>query len=770
MISFLWLCSSLFAKPDLDTSNSPSLSCHKLKMLGVLQSSDICLEESPSQHMMQFLRSKTLSIDETIPPQLQQYLYHYYMMVQPTKKVHIRMVESDGPRKVWLEENRIYFGQNAVEDLINQSAFTYKKDSSEMAEVSYNHTLFVQLNAIFLDYSQTAELIFRLYGLGIHDGSEDQFQAFSLHELHSILENLTSLPPHILHQLHLRELAKSSGHKRLFHAGREASAIYNPRNQRITISSNFLETRTSQWTSTLLHELGHALWMNTPEQLKKEYTGLSFQERFPLSNWNTKPNACFITSYATKSPEEDFAEHFAAFIEEPELLKSRCPSKYNMMQEEVFKDTRYSSQAHKKAKLFVDSQSPDSDPAIFTHPISDSIRVEMRVKDKHSMELSMQAIGLYDTHSGVEELCLRFENSLGEVIQEYLRTEDLINERTGRYERKVTIPREMYGVSTMKLVSVISTDRAKNVAVHSIDKEQTISVPGTKGELSPHPNEPLESQYKDIQQRFVERIHGEAVFDITIPVGRHEGLHRVTLDWDGENRESKISMYKSDSNYGKETYRFTKFKHNGKPFVRVRIHFPKNLISGTYWLTKVELEYEKKSGFVAHNSTIHLPFQGHSSLALSLDNEQKDTTIATMDENGLQLSTMNHDTPNPKGGEKSIVLQVPIKGVDVGELGTQIYVRAPSGKVLSWYLHSGMESVQQNKNDFTFVLPLDVHHEKGTYILEEIEIEEEYRLEHRVSNQVVFQSRNHKTKIRFKERGIHKRIQISNHASQQEHF
>ena len=50
-------------------------------------------------------------------------------------------------------------------------------------------------------------------------------------------------------------------------------------------------------------------------------------------------------------------------------------------------------------------------------------------------------------------------------------------------ERKVTIPRETYGVSTMQLVSVISTDRAKNVAVHSIDKEQTISVPGTKGQL-----------------------------------------------------------------------------------------------------------------------------------------------------------------------------------------------------------------------------------------------------------------------------------------------
>ena len=739
-------------------------------MLGVFQPSDICLEKETSQHMIHFLKSRSLSLDETMPPILSQYLFHYFGMIQPKDKYHIRMSQDEGPRKVWVKDDIIFFGQNAADNLLYQSRLQEPNDDSGAIELSYTNTLFTQLNTIFLNETQTSELIFHLYGLNIHNGNGDLFQEFTLEELHNILANLADLPSHILNRLHLREFTKASDHKPLFHRGKEASAIYNPQNQRITISNNLLHTHTSKWTSTLIHELGHAFWINVHEQVKKEYTDLSFQERFPLANWTPKADACFITAYATESPEEDFAEHFAAFVEEPELFQSRCPEKYNFIQNSVFQDTRYTSEAHKNAKIFIDSQNPDSDPAVFKNPISESLQVSMKIKNEHSMELSIRVEGLYDAHSGLEELSLRFESPMGEIIQEYISEEDLIDANTGVYKKKIPISRDLYGVSTMRLVSVISTDRAKNVVVHSIDKEITISIHGTKGELFPHPKEPLTSHIKNIEQVFIEKNNGESIFDITIPVGRHEGLHRATFDWKGEEKESKISIYKSDYESLDQSHRFTRFHKNGQAFVTVRIQFPKHLLSGTYWLTKIELEYEKKSGFVEHNSKIHLPFQGHPSLAIQLDNDFEDTTIATLNENALQLLSRSHTTPNRKGGAKSIMIQVPIKGIDMGDLSSHIYVRAPSGKLLSWYLHSGMDEVQKDNDVVTFELPLDVHHEKGTYILEEIDFEEEYELADNVLSQVIFLSRNYKSKIQFKERGIQKKIQISNPSSHKEQF
>ena len=70
--------------------------------------------------------------------------------------------------------------------------------------------------------------------------------------------------------------------------------------------------------------------------------------------------------------------------------------------------------------MFVASQSPDSDPPILKKPLSKSLKVKMKTVDQNSMRLEIEAKWLYDAHSGIADVSVRFENNEGEVIQELL--------------------------------------------------------------------------------------------------------------------------------------------------------------------------------------------------------------------------------------------------------------------------------------------------------------------------------------------------------------
>ena len=122
------------------------------------------------------------------------------------------------------------------------------------------------------------------------------------------------------------------------------------------------------------------------------------------------------------------------------------------------------------------------------------------------------------------------------------------------------------------------------------------------------------------------------------------------------------------------------------------------------------------------------------------------------------------------GGEQSIVLSVPIKGIDKGDVHMNVYMSAPSGKSMAWYIGSNSKGVKEVNGTYTIELPLAPHHERGVYILEEINMVEEYRISSSSSHQIVFQSHNHQSTVVFKERGIRKTISVSGASSPSEQF
>ncbi|MEC7983712.1 MAG: hypothetical protein VX278_01030 [Myxococcota bacterium] len=768
MLFFSWLISTGHANPIQSFTNPlHPLSCTDLQKRGLIIDLDDCSAVFDDAHRWKRgLKEKGIHVFGQAPTSLLSYLYSYFSYVSSNESLSVRIADVDGPKRVWKEGQTLFFSQNAVDTLIDHQlhalinaretgAFTAQ--TAEF-EIGYNNTLFEQLNQIFLDREQAILLLARHHGLRILDGAQEEHQPFSAQELRLIVKNLADLPPHILGTLRLKEIARAAAHKPLFHGSRQANAIYEPKKQRITLSDSFFDTQLQHWHSTFLHEIGHALWMNLARETQTSFIDLSFQERFHLSNWKPKSNACFISAYATESPEEDFAEHFAAFIEEPSLLQNRCPNKYAQFQEFIFGDIRYTSEAHENAAIFIDSHNPDSDPPVLRKPVSRSIQAEMKAVTEDEMELFLDAKWLYDAHSGVRELCLRFENPQGEVIQEYLDPTHRVDEQRGHYQGRILLERHRYSSSRMNLVTVISHDRAGNMAVHPVDDDLWISIPGKKDLFKAHPTEPLPSDLRQIQQTFVGKESGESMYDILIPVARHAGLHRITLDWMGQAEDARISLY--HHTLADDDGSISLFQRNQQFMAKIRIRVPKHMNSGRYWLTNVHVEYEKDEGFVAHSSNIPLPYKGHRTLALELHNSDEDNSQALLNPNMLRLNTQDHAESNRVGGEKSILLHVPISGIDNGQLNAHIYMTAPSGKSLAWYITPHSEGIKKSGDMYTIELPLDPHHEKGLYILDEIDFVEDYGLSDYHSDQIVFRSHNHQYKVRFKERGIRKTVTV----------
>ncbi len=85
-----------------------------------------------------------------------------------------------------------------------------------------------------------------------------------------------------------------------------------------------------QWSLT--HEIGHNAQdaiMGWESELSQRWVGLSEQ------------SSEYVSSYAETSPEEDFAECYAAYVNDPELLQKVGPEKYDFMKEVIFDGREY---------------------------------------------------------------------------------------------------------------------------------------------------------------------------------------------------------------------------------------------------------------------------------------------------------------------------------------------------------------------------------------------------------------------------------------------
>lgn len=101
--------------------------------------------------------------------------------------------------------------------------------------------------------------------------------------------------------------------------------------------SNVIEDSSSSELEVLCHEIGH-----------NAYNNLSLEDQIKWSEIHTesmitydKTGLGFVSNYAHTNLFEDFAETYAIYMTNPDLLQFVSPEKYEFMRDEVFDGTEY---------------------------------------------------------------------------------------------------------------------------------------------------------------------------------------------------------------------------------------------------------------------------------------------------------------------------------------------------------------------------------------------------------------------------------------------
>ncbi|MBI5649631.1 MAG: putative zinc-binding metallopeptidase [Chloroflexi bacterium] len=89
---------------------------------------------------------------------------------------------------------------------------------------------------------------------------------------------------------------------------------------------------------TVAHEIGHnaeAVMLQQNPDMIDQWNDLYGASAATYNASGGEQNE-FVSPYARTSPEEDFAESYATFINDPALLQAASPDKYDFMAENVF--------------------------------------------------------------------------------------------------------------------------------------------------------------------------------------------------------------------------------------------------------------------------------------------------------------------------------------------------------------------------------------------------------------------------------------------------
>jgi len=195
--------------------------------------------------------------------------------------------------------------------------------------------------------------------------SEDfsNFQEFSASEKISILSMFEELPDGMHVQNNLKYLARRiAGQSNPKLPSAAAIAWVGIK----TIEFMQIAFGSSQYSDIqrlILHEKAHFMWDGLFDQkLRDDWatTGGWFLDPTGASGWSTTNTTEFVSAYAhLKNPNEDMAESIAAYVVNPEILRSRSMKKFEFIRDRVMQGTRYITIIRKDLTFQVYNLFPD---------------------------------------------------------------------------------------------------------------------------------------------------------------------------------------------------------------------------------------------------------------------------------------------------------------------------------------------------------------------------------------------------------------------------
>lgn len=189
------------------------------------------------------------------------------------------------------------------------------------------------------------------------------FQEFSASEKISILCMFEELPDGMHVQSNLKYLSRRIAGQDNPTYPPAAAIAWVGRKTIEFMQKAFGGTQYSDVQRLILHEKAHFMWEGLFDQkLRDDWatTGGWFLDPTGATGWSTSNTTEFVSAYAhAKNPNEDMAESIAAYVVNPEILRSRSMKKFEFIRDRVMQGTRYVTIIRKDLTFQVYNLFPD---------------------------------------------------------------------------------------------------------------------------------------------------------------------------------------------------------------------------------------------------------------------------------------------------------------------------------------------------------------------------------------------------------------------------
>ena len=412
-----------------DTSTQPStIEEQVFEQIGPLTLLDLAplTREEIIQRLKEDLNIHVKSTDTSLFDRyLLSYIYNYFQTMRPSGlDLHSYNLHSLGESSHRLvarvDENNLYFSTNAgshtitknfkeVMDAVFGQTFTVLPYEVRMT-FEYNNELYAQLNEAVLSSEDIKDFMKRQSGILFPEDLENT-TSFTREELLMILKQYLDLPVHIRNNLALKRIIRVEHAFSLSSFFSVTLGRYNPNSETITLADAAFEEQNTdnRGEGTFLHEIGHALWA------KSVWEGLSNEakEAYARLSWygDERINDEFVTEYSATNIQEDFAEHFSAYINYSSQLKHATESKYNWLREHIFLNVEYVTDVADHLKVFVESEHGDTTPPYFINHPYESIKLTISVDESQEdywrngdANIRVEVSGLFDDLSEIKSI------------------------------------------------------------------------------------------------------------------------------------------------------------------------------------------------------------------------------------------------------------------------------------------------------------------------------------------------------------------------------
>jgi hypothetical protein len=345
------------------------------------------------------------------------YLHSFFSASpKPRLPIHLHATLKSGAKKTWRRDQSkdaidLYFTADAGSGLYSKGESAPKElpDGRTEITVDYNSDLYLQLTDVLFPLRDLQRSLLETYHIATDcRGVTDPCDTFKKHEFLAILGILQDLPSGLRQSLRLnRMIRQPDGVSTLGNL----AAVADYSNGVIRVTGRAFSTDGDRLgEGTLVHEMAHALWPALPYSLRQGFIDLSWTEDPDTGAIILKSgDHDFVSEYSLSKPEEDFAEHFSAYFNQPEQLKSLAPVKREWLKENIFVDTEYYSAAASNAKIYIHSSTPDVTAPWFAGDPLKNIEISARVQGK-TVEVRIRLKNLVDDLSGLRRADLTFES------------------------------------------------------------------------------------------------------------------------------------------------------------------------------------------------------------------------------------------------------------------------------------------------------------------------------------------------------------------------